>query len=64
MGVFDPKVQCRGSFDTALSCKDVLADMPASTDSELFGPPGTPLVKEILPQEIASCKGHLVLHQH
>ncbi|CAD6576714.1 MAG: hypothetical protein ASARMPRED_007840 [Alectoria sarmentosa] len=61
MSVFEPKVQCRGSFDTALSCKDVLADMPASTDSELFGPPGTPFVKEILPQEIASLDNECIV---
>ena len=56
MGVFQPSVQCRGNFDTALSCKDVLADMPASTGMEVFGPSDTPFVKEVLPQEIVSGK--------
>lgn len=50
MGVYEPKVQCRGNFDTAVSCRDVLADMPATTDLEVFGPRDTPFVKEILPQ--------------
>ncbi|KAL9075171.1 MAG: hypothetical protein Q9161_001857 [Pseudevernia consocians] len=54
MRVFEPKVRCRGSFETAASCKDVLADMPASTDLEVFGPRDTPFVKEILPQDIVS----------
>lgn len=56
MGVFKPNIQCRGNFDTALSCKDVLADMPASTELEVFGPRDAPFVKEILPPEIISGK--------
>lgn len=54
MGVFEPSVQCRGNFDAVLSCKDVLADMPASTEMEVFGPRDTPSVKEVLPQEVLS----------
>ena len=56
MGVFEPKIQCRGNFDTSLSCKDILAEMPATTELEVFGPHDTPFVKEILPQEVASGK--------
>ena len=56
MGVFKPNIQCRGTFDTALSCRDVLADMPASTEMEVFGPRDAPFVKEVLPQEVVSGK--------
>ena len=54
MGVFKPTVQCRGTLQTAGSCKDVLADMPASSELEVFGPRNAPHVKEIVPQEVAS----------
>ena len=56
MGVFEPKVQCRGNFQGIRSCKDVLSDMPATAEMEVFGPHGTPYVNEVLPQEIASGK--------
>ena len=56
MAVFEPKVQCRGDFGNPYSCKDVLADMPASAQFEVFGPPDTAFVKETLPLEIASSK--------
>ncbi|KAM0796759.1 hypothetical protein BDR22DRAFT_824859 [Usnea florida] len=54
MGVFKPKVQCRGYFDTPETCTEILADMPATPDLEVFGPKDTPFVKEILPQEVVS----------
>lgn len=54
MGVFKPKVQCRGYFDTPRSCTDILGDIPATPDLEVFGPRDTPFVKEILPQELVS----------
>ena len=57
MSTYDPKgIRCRGSFPDPVPCKDVLADMPASTDVEVFGPRDARLVKEILPQTIASRK--------
>ena len=56
MGVFKPKVQCRGTFRGVHSCKDVLADMLASAEMEVFGPPGTPHLNEVLPQEVVSGK--------
>ena len=56
MGVFRPNVHCRGTLDTPGSCRHVLADMPASTDLEVFGPRDAPFVKEVLPQEIVSGK--------
>ena len=56
MGVFKPKVQCRGYFDTPEFCTEILDDMPATPDLEVFGPKDTPFVKEILPQEVASCE--------
>ncbi|KAF6223370.1 hypothetical protein HO133_000212 [Letharia lupina] len=61
MGVFEPKIQCRGNFDTSLSCKDILAEMPATTELEVFGPHDTPFVKEILPQEVASGDDQCIL---
>lgn len=54
MAVFEPKVQCRGDFGNPYSCKDILSDMPASTDLEVFGPRDTPFVKQILPLDVAS----------
>lgn len=54
MSTFEPKVQCRGPFETANSCKHVLADMPASTEIEVFGPKDSSFVMEELPQEIVS----------
>ena len=54
MGKFKPNVRCRGNFESAGSCKDLLADMPASTKLEVFGPRETPYVKEVVPQEKVS----------
>ena len=56
MGVFKPKVQCRGYFDAPGSCLDILEDMPATPELEVFGPRDTPFVKEGLPQEVTSCE--------
>lgn len=56
MGVYKPKVQCRGTFGTSDSCKHVLADMQATANLEVFGPPNAPHVKEELPLEIVSGK--------
>ncbi|KAF6241482.1 hypothetical protein HO173_000192 [Letharia columbiana] len=61
MGVFEPKVQCRGNFDTSLSCRDILADMPATTELEVFGPHDAPFVKEMLPLEVASADNQCIL---
>ena len=55
MGTFKANVRCRGNFESAGSCKDLLADMPASTKLEVFGPRETPYVKEVVPQEKVSC---------
>ena len=54
MGRFEPNVRCRGNFESAGSCKDLLADMPASTKLEVFGPRETPFVEEVVPQEKVS----------
>ena len=57
MGVFNAsKIQCRGTSGRLRSCLEVLSHMPASTTLEVFGPPGTPFVKEVLPLEIVSGK--------
>lgn len=61
MAVFEPKVQCRGDFDNPYSCRDILSDMPASTEMEVFGPRDTPFVKQILPLDVASSKRRLSL---
>ena len=54
MGVYKPQVQCRGALHDPASCGDVLADMPASTEVELFGPRESPHVEQLLPQELVS----------
>ena len=54
MESFKPNVRCRGNFESADSCKDLLADMPASTKLEVFGPREMPFVKEVVPQEKVS----------
>ena len=54
MGRYYPNVRCRGNFESAGSCKDLLADMPASTTLEVFGPREKPYVKEVVPQEKVS----------
>ena len=54
MGTFHPRVQCKGVISNPHPCGNVLADMPATTELEVFGPPDTPLVTEVLPQEIVS----------
>ncbi|CAF9906187.1 hypothetical protein IMSHALPRED_004122 [Imshaugia aleurites] len=54
MGVYEPKVQCRGDFAFPKSCRDVVGDMPASTDLEIFGPRDAPSVMVALPLEIHS----------
>lgn len=51
METFKPNLRCRGNFESADSCKDLLADMPASNKLEVFGPRETPFVKEVIPQE-------------
>ena len=56
MGVYEPKVQCRGDFAFPKSCRDVVGDMPASTDLEIFGPRDAPSVMVALPLEIHSGK--------
>ena len=56
MAVFEPKVQCRGNFPSPESCQDVLADMPATTEVEVFGPADARFVKEVLPQYMVSGK--------
>ena len=54
MGRYQPNVRCRGNFESAGSCKDLLADMPASTKLEVFGPRETPFVEEVVPLEKVS----------
>ena len=54
MSRFRPNVRCRGNFESAGSCKDLLADMPASIGLEVFGPREKPFVKEVVPQEKVS----------
>lgn len=54
VAAFEPNVQCRGTFPTWQSCRDVLDDMPAGTDGETFGPPTDPAAGVHLPQQVES----------
>ena len=54
MGTFHPRVQCKGVIAEARSCGHVLADIPATTELEVFGPGDDPHVTEALPYEMVS----------
>lgn len=55
LGSYQPDVQCTATHTgNPQSCLEILADMPATTDTRIFGPQGHPGVQENLPIEIAS----------
>ena len=56
MGVYQPRIQCRGRFDEVAACTSITIDMPATKDLEIFGPAGTPDLAEILPQLFSGCE--------
>lgn len=56
LGTYDPAVECRGTFPEWKSCTNVVADMPASTETLVFGPVADPGAQVVLPHFIESGK--------
>ena len=57
LGIYQPRVQCRGTFGPEWSsCRDVLGDMPASKTKLIFGPRNEPGVQQGLPMAVESCE--------
>ena len=56
LGTYDRAVECRGTFVEWKSCVNVVADMPASTETLVFGPPADPGAQVLLPHFIESGK--------
>lgn len=56
LGKYDGAVECRGTFTEWKSCTNVMADMPASTETLVFGPPEDPGAQVLLPHFIQSGK--------
>ena len=56
LGTYDRAVECRGTFAEWRSCKNVVADMPASTETLVFGPEADPSAQVLLPHFIVSGK--------
>ena len=54
MGAYEPMVQCKGVISSWKSCKDIMYDMPAFTNDEIFGPPTDPSAAIHLPQQVES----------
>ena len=56
LGTYDRAVECRGAFPEWKSCTNVLAEMPASTETLVFGPEADPDARVLLPHFIESGK--------
>ena len=56
LGTYDRAVECRGTFPEWKSCTHVVADMPASTETLVFGPVADPGARVVLPHFIESGK--------
>ena len=56
LGTYDRAVECRGTFAEWKSCTNVVADMPASTETLVFGPETDPGAQVLLPHFIESSK--------
>lgn len=57
LGIYQPHVQCRGSFGPEwTSCRDILAGMPSGKTRTVFGPRNEPGVEQGLPISIDSCE--------
>lgn len=56
LGIYKPDVECRGTFPSWKSCTDVLAEMPASMETLVFGPEVDPDAQVILPHFVESGK--------
>ena len=56
VGTYQPDVQCMAAIPmrSTKSCLDILADMPATTDTKIFGEEGQAGVQEVLPLEYQS----------
>lgn len=54
LGIYKPDVECRGTFPSWKSCTDVLAEMPASMETLVFGPEVDPDAQVILPHFVES----------
>ena len=58
LGVYEPRVQCRGTIGMSEwgSCRDIIGDMPADQEKRKFGPGSDPTVQVPLPYPIHSCE--------
>ena len=56
LGTYNPAVECRGAFPEWKSCLSVLPEMPASTETLVFGPETDPGAQVQLPHFIESGK--------
>lgn len=56
LGTYDRPVECRGAFPIWRSCTNVVAEMPASTETLVFGPETDPSAQVLLPHFIESGK--------
>ena len=56
VGTYQPDVQCMSAVPmrSTRSCLDILADMPATTDTRIFGEVWQAGVQEVLPIEYQS----------
>ena len=56
LGTYQLPVICRRSLTSWGSCRDILYDMPANEERQVFGARSDPAVTEDLPWKIESCK--------
>ena len=58
MGAYEAPsaVQCRGPISLMISCEDIIEDMPATTNMEIFAPPQNSSATVLLPQAVESGK--------
>ena len=57
VGSYRPsQVECRGQFKPYKSCREILIDMPVTSDQEIFGPADDPQADVMLPQGVISGK--------
>ncbi|CAD6587744.1 MAG: hypothetical protein ASARMPRED_003241 [Alectoria sarmentosa] len=55
LGIYKPEVECRGRFPSSWkSCTNILGQMPASTETLVFGPEEDPNAQVLVPHEIES----------
>lgn len=56
LGTYKPDIACRGAFPSWRSCRDVMAEMPVSTETQIFGPAIDPDAQVVVPHFIESGK--------